>query len=64
LKPIVAYIKISKKKGGLLPDADLVIGAATMSNNITLKTKCRRFERLKDFEFTLAKPSEEQRSKS
>jgi predicted nucleic acid-binding protein len=56
LSPI---LKSQRKKGGLLLDADLVIGAAVMSNNITLKTKDRRFERLKDFKLALAKLSEE-----
>ncbi|MCD6469699.1 type II toxin-antitoxin system VapC family toxin [Candidatus Bathyarchaeota archaeon] len=36
-----------KKKDSIIPDADLLIAATAISNNMTLKTKEEHFERLK-----------------
>lgn len=36
-----------KEKGMMIPDADLIIAATAISQNISLKTKDKHFERLK-----------------
>lgn len=48
-----------KEKGVLLPDVDLLIAATAMSNNLTLKTKDKHFERLKTLGLKLAQAPKE-----
>jgi len=43
-----------KEKGMLVPDADILIAATAISNNITLKTKDKHFKELKKFGLKLA----------
>jgi predicted nucleic acid-binding protein len=51
-KVILKYCELYdelKKRGILIPDADLLIAATALANNMVLITKDRGFERLKDF---------------
>ena len=43
-----------KEKGMLLPDADILIAATAISNNMTLKTKDKHFKELEKFGLKLA----------
>src|SRR4030067_1352606 len=43
-----------KKEGTLIPDADLLIAAAAIKHNMTLKTKDEHFKRLKTLGLKLA----------
>jgi len=47
-----------KNEGILIPDADLLIAATAISNNISLKTKDEHFERLKKLGLKLAQTSQ------
>jgi predicted nucleic acid-binding protein len=50
-KVILKYCELYnelKKRGILIPDADLLIAATALTNNMVLITKDRDFERLKD----------------
>ncbi|MCS4540963.1 MAG: type II toxin-antitoxin system VapC family toxin [Euryarchaeota archaeon] len=54
------YYKL-KEEGTLIPDADLLIAATTMSHNMMLKTKDEHFERLRHLGLKLAQASQERR---
>jgi len=43
-----------KEKGMLVPDADILIAATAISNNMTLKTRDKHFKELKKFGLKLA----------
>ncbi len=43
-----------KEKGLLIPDADTLIAATAISNNMTLKTRDKHFKELKKFGLKLA----------
>lgn len=43
-----------RKEGVLIPDADLLIAATAISNDMTLKTRDEHFKRLREFGLKLA----------